>query len=333
MPLTALALTGAGVPEGQAQVTDDWGKYLRLGAVSGINLRAEFSMSGVITPSSGAAGTRYDDGFVGVDDTGNAGGYTSYWGYDNASQVQGGSIVYHRANSISSPSGAFASGREDNGLDFGLDAAYGSVLTLWGRTLIGWELGFTYLPLSFQDTRSFAAQISRSTFSYAAPAFVPEAPYTGGKGGVGPLLSTTGVPGVAGPPADGVLSGRRELDATLYNFKLGPTFYWDLSRRLALQASIGGSVALVNGDYSFQEIAEANDGSRTSLAGGFSSTRLAYGGYAGVNLLWHASEKADIFVGAQYLRLGSATYSGLGRRAKVDLNNGIYFTAGFNWPF
>lgn len=333
MPLTALALTGVATWDCQAQVTDDWGKYLRLGAVAGMNLRAEFSMSGVITPTSGATGTRYDDGFVATDDTGNAGGYTSYWGYDNANQVQGGNIFYHRAESITSPSGSFASGREANGLDVGLDAAYGSVLTLWGRTLIGWELGLTYLPLSFKDDRSFAARITRSTFSHAAPPFVPGAPYVGGKGGVGPLLSATQVPVSQGQPVGGVLSGRRELDATLYNFKLGPTFYWDLSRRFALQASVGGSVGLVNGEYSFQEVAEATDGSRTSLSGGFSSRRLAYGGYAGINVLWHTSEKADVFVGAQYLRLGSATYSGSGRQAKVDLNNGIYFTAGLNWPF
>jgi formylglycine-generating enzyme len=38
----------------------------------------------------------YDDGYVLVDSTGNAGGYTRYWGYDNASQIVNGLLVLHR---------------------------------------------------------------------------------------------------------------------------------------------------------------------------------------------------------------------------------------------
>jgi hypothetical protein len=341
--LTLATLASGGTLLCSAQVADDWFKYLRLGAVSAMNLRAEFSMSGTAPPASlgnlPGGGMRYDDGYVGSDATGNAGGLTSYWGYDNASQIQGvgnaQTLQYHDTKSIASASSSFGSSREDNGVDFGLDVGYGGVLTLWKKTLIGWELGFTYLPVSFQDNRAFATKIKRSTFSYGAPqTIVPGFPYSGGSSGIGPLISSTGteLPGLS--EVDGSLTGKRELDTTLYNLKLGPTFYWDLSRRIALQAGAGGAVGLLKGNYSFQEVSRANGETLTrSLKGGFGSTDLVYGGYAGVNLLWHTAEKADIFVGAQYLRLGSVTYSQAGRQAKVEFNNGIYLTAGINWPF
>jgi formylglycine-generating enzyme required for sulfatase activity len=38
----------------------------------------------------------YDDGYVLVDSSGNAGGYTRYWGYDNSSQIVNGLLVLHR---------------------------------------------------------------------------------------------------------------------------------------------------------------------------------------------------------------------------------------------
>jgi hypothetical protein len=39
--------------------------------------------------------TCYDDGFVFVDSSGNAGGFTWFWGYQNASQIQGDFLVFH----------------------------------------------------------------------------------------------------------------------------------------------------------------------------------------------------------------------------------------------
>jgi hypothetical protein len=47
-------------------------------------------------PATGGGIDRfYDDGFVRVDATGNPGGYTSFWGYEDASQIQNGFISFH----------------------------------------------------------------------------------------------------------------------------------------------------------------------------------------------------------------------------------------------
>jgi hypothetical protein len=47
-------------------------------------------------PATGGGVDRfYDDGFVRVDATGNPGGYTWFWSYENATQIQGSFISFH----------------------------------------------------------------------------------------------------------------------------------------------------------------------------------------------------------------------------------------------
>src|SRR5256885_5552220 len=73
---------------------DDWTRHFRVGMQIGLNLKADFSMTGSFGISGsqpGATGANavdhfYDDGYVRVDQTGNTRAYTSFWGYNNASQ-------------------------------------------------------------------------------------------------------------------------------------------------------------------------------------------------------------------------------------------------------
>lgn len=54
-----------------------------------------FGQNGPGPASGGGVARFYDDGFVRVDATGNSGGYTSFWSYENASQIQGAFISFH----------------------------------------------------------------------------------------------------------------------------------------------------------------------------------------------------------------------------------------------
>jgi hypothetical protein len=52
-------------------------------------------------PAAGGGINRcYEDGYVRVDMTGNAGGYTWYWGYQYSSQIQNGYIVFHSRTTL-----------------------------------------------------------------------------------------------------------------------------------------------------------------------------------------------------------------------------------------
>ena len=50
-------------------------------------------------------------------------------------------------------------------------------------------------------------------------------------------------------------------------------------------------------------------------------------------LTYHAQPNADIFLGAQFMTLGTSTIGGEGRQARLDLGSGIYLSAGINWQF
>ena len=64
----------------------------------GFNIEANFEQLGGVSGSDAGSELRgtdrfYDDGYNRVDATGNAGGETQFWGYDQASQVVGDSLV------------------------------------------------------------------------------------------------------------------------------------------------------------------------------------------------------------------------------------------------
>ncbi|MGD0349064.1 MAG: hypothetical protein ABSB84_01950 [Verrucomicrobiota bacterium] len=50
--------------------------------------------------TGGGINRNYDDGYVYVDSIGDSFGYTSYWGYQNASQIQGDFLVFHSESSL-----------------------------------------------------------------------------------------------------------------------------------------------------------------------------------------------------------------------------------------
>ena len=96
-------------------MNEGWTRHFRLGALVGVNIDAEFKMSGQFSVSGSQPGTPgqpgvdhiYDDGYVRVDETGNAQGLTSYWGYNNASQYDpvAQTLTFHSASSFTTTSG------------------------------------------------------------------------------------------------------------------------------------------------------------------------------------------------------------------------------------
>jgi len=59
-----------------------------------------FAQSDPGPPTGGGINRSYDDGYVFVDSTGDPFGYTSYWGYQNASQIQGDFLVFHSESNL-----------------------------------------------------------------------------------------------------------------------------------------------------------------------------------------------------------------------------------------
>ncbi len=319
--------------------SSDWTRNFRVGMQLGLNIHANFSSSGVFPVSGsnpGAPGVSgvnhvYDDGYVRVDETGNAGGYTSYWGYNNAGQYDSGAktLTYHSAKSYSANSGT----SQANDVPYiGLDAAYGGFIRNWGPASVGWDLGFGFLPIAIKDNRSFSATLVTSVQTVPTGGVVlPTAPYNGGSSGVG-----VNIPDVTTAQPDqivaGTVSGTRTLDVTLYHLRLGPTLQLPVARQLKIQVSAGPALGIVSGDYRFNESPVSSGGTARNI-GKFGKTDLVYGGYVNALALFRVEEHGDIFVGAQFMSLSGSKFSKAGREAKLSLSSGIYLTAGLSWPF
>ena len=135
--------------------TDDWTRHFRIGAVVGMNISANFSRNGTFgisgnNPSQGI----FDDGYVRTDNTGNAFGQTGYWGYNNASQLNGSALTMHATTAFS----ATSSGKESGAFP-GFDMAYGDNLWYWKHARVGWELGFGLLPISISENQSLSVSV------------------------------------------------------------------------------------------------------------------------------------------------------------------------------
>src|SRR5690242_5012164 len=91
------------VPEAQAQYDPDWLFHVRAGVLVGMNIKANFSTHGQFDIAENLPSGVYDDGYVHTDQTGNAGGLTSNWGYQNASQVNADNhtLLMHQARTFS----------------------------------------------------------------------------------------------------------------------------------------------------------------------------------------------------------------------------------------
>ena len=312
---------------------NDWTRHFRIGAMAGLNLSANFTMNGRFNISGNNAGAGvYNDGYVLTDQTGNAGGLTGFWGYNNASQYNAAAqtLDFHSATSFS----ATGSSKDDGGPFPGFDMAYGDNLWYWKHARVGWELGFGLLPVNIKDTHPMAATVNQSTYTFGTDGIVvPQAPYRGGASGQGePVIADTPQSTSYDTLSRGTVTGSRSLDMMVYTVRLGPSFYWDLNDYFGVSFGAGPALGIVSGNYAYNETIAAG-GSTAHNTGAFSTTQVVFGGYVNGTFLYHVINDADLYLSAEYMPLGSVSMSQGGRTGKLNLGGQVYISAGINWPF
>ena len=305
--------------------------HVRVGPMIGLNIRADFHNTGPFNLAAAQAPGSYDDGYVRPDQTGNAGGLTSDWGYQNASQLDAASqsLRMHQATTFSAPS---SSGTDDAPY-FGGEIAGGGEVWRSGSWRLGWEVGCGVLPISINNQQGQPVNVNQNVYSFSTGAIVvPTAPYNGGSSGLGPLISATGTQ-VSSETVPGSYAGTETLQATLVAFKLGPTLFWDLNRHLGLQAGVGPAVGVLPGSLKFDDTVRLPDGTSPHTDGRLSSTPVTFGGYVNAIATVHMAKNLDFYFGAQYLPLDSVNFGGNGHHAELKLSGQVNFMAGINWPF
>jgi len=308
----------------------DWTRHFRIGAMVALNINADFKTKGTFNISgNNAANGIYDDGYVRKDDTGNAGGLTSFWGYNHASQYDSGAntLTMHGASSYATSGSASSDGSAFPGFEM----AYGDNIWYWKHARVGWEFGFGLLPININQNSTMPATISQTAYTFGTGSTVVPGPgYQGGSSGEGPLISDN--PKTSTSTTDGTVTSSRELNVMLYTFRLGPTFYWDLNEYVGMQLGAGPAFGIVSGSYRFKDIITTSTGS-TKNAGSFDFTDLTYGGYVNGTLLYHIINDADLYFGAQYMPMSNASFGGGGHTGQLNLGGQLYLSAGINWPF
>ena len=147
---------------------------------------------------------------------------------------------------------------------------------------------------------------------------MPTPPYNGGQAGVGHHPRRGDRPTGRHGERNGHGFAKRRCEPL--QLRLGPTFYWDLSRRLAAGERRICAWARFR-DYLFDETIVLADGSHSANNGRIGTTDTLYGGYANAMLTYHAQPNADIFFFFHFMTLGTSTIGGEGRQARLDLGS------------
>jgi hypothetical protein len=309
----------------------------------GLNMTAGFKNLGGFKartnpgPATGGGVDRfYDDGYNRVDISRNAGGQTWFWGYQNASQIQGtpssGTVVMH--------SSASSSGASSEGLDgdpqHGLELTYNRELGHAGKFRWGVEGGLGFANVTIRDSRVLSGAVTRTSDSFSRNIIAPTPPYSGNFTGPGPVIGDSPSRSqtiISSGPGSATISGQRTLDVNVLSLRLGPYLEIPLTKRLAFSLSGGLALAEVNSDFKFQESASIAGLGTESTVGGGSHSDLLAGGYLAGNLSWALNRSVNLLAGAQYMNVGNYSHVLGGKKAEINFGNSILVTFGLGYSF
>jgi len=313
----------------------------------GLNISGKFKgTGGNLNPGNPASNRHtghgdpynYDDGYVLTDVSGNAGGQTWYWGYDNSSQVGASganSIDFHRNTASGFP-------KQNSGDDspyIGCEVTYNYQLGVkenWHHLRYGIEAAANYMPIDFNSGGTYNASVSQSTdtYGYTSGTTPPGAPYQGGYGGPGFVINanklgstTTVVPG-------STLEAHQHFYANLWGFRLGPYIELPVSEKFSLHASGGFAVGLLDANANWTETLTLPGGGGTiTTKGGGTDFDVLYGFYLGADALYQINEKWGLDLGVQFQNLGTYDHNFGGRTAQLDLSKSIFVQLGVSYNF
>jgi hypothetical protein len=290
-----------------------------LGYHAMFNVGVKVEQSAVL-PGAGATpsvnGVTYGDGYVATDSSGNAGGETWNWGYQNPDQITPNALVLS-----SRPAGTISDADADVG--HGFELAYGRVMGGSGDLLWGVEgaLGFTHLN---QDSSGGTVAGYAGVAAPLNGITPPSAPYAGTFAGPGPLIGDTLNPAT--------LSVASDYEAGLVGFRLGPFIEWRFAHRWHLNAGAGIALAVVNANIVYSETVTSALGVSTASVVD-TDTRARLGGYASVALAYELTPTTSLFAGATLQSFQKFKMDTGDKRLSMDLGLPITFNLGVQFTF
>ena len=311
---------------------------IRFSGRAAFNVEGGFKDVGRLTLNPGTSTTpdgspyNYDDGYVLTDVSGNAGGQTWNWGYDNPSQISGNSIQMHRAAALESSS--TDAGLVSDDVSPGFELVFGRKLGGDGAFSYGIEAAMSYLRVSLDHTSQGSANLTLTTdlYGFTQGTTPPTAPYQGTFNGPGFLIGSTPVSSTTSSGTVGVL-GSQELESNIWGWRAGPYLDLAIAERVQLSLSLGLALALVDVTGSWSETTTLTGQNPTTISDGGSDTDLQWGAYVGLHALWQLTPHWSAVAGVQYEYLDAYEGDLGGRSAELKFGKSFSVTLGVSCGF
>lgn len=334
LPLACLLYAASALPLA-AQTSSRW----RVGAgyAPMVGLRAEFSGFGDFQnplPALPAPGPGqnyfYLDGSVQVDSSGNAGGLTTFWSYNNAAQYDptafGGQGAINFNGLAGGLNNAGTAAESNIAAAAGFDL-YGylhlgdlSIPNNTGRSASwGLRMGAQYSRVDVTNRDTLNSGVATVTDSFNLNGVIPPgAPYTGTFLGPGPLLGDTPVRTTG--TAVAAISGSRQLDLHLLAAQFGSYVEFPVTKKVDVMLEGGLIMALATGSYRYESsVTVAGAGTQTSN-GYESTTRLLPGFYTGIGLTYNITDHFGIQSAVRYQFMRQFDMNANGSTARLSFD-------------
>ena len=322
-----------------------------LNGILGFGVEANFSGLGQFNSpfsqqSLSFGGDRFfDDGFVGVDATGNAAGFTTFFGFDNASQLDSivGELSLSTTNSVGNGSVLEQSGITHGGIEFfgRYSLEEFSDLQLVDQQPVQWGLGFgfNYQRVSVSNSSLVRSDASVSTDVFdSGPVVVGVTPFAG------PFTPAPGFPAISASPISqsntfipggAFVSGNREIDSNIFGFNVGPWFSIPLSQKFNLVTDMGLSLAIAHTRYEVTSTTSIPGSGLASQAFREEETEvsLLVGAYASLSLEYEINDAWAVQTGVRYQFLSSVDIEADVSSAELDFGGAFAVTGGLSYRF
>ena len=304
-----------------------------------IGLKAEFGGLGNFNspfspqPKGGGADYDYDNGFVHLDSSGNLGGKTWNWGYDESSQynpANGGSIDFSITNSISN-------GRadEDNQTASGVElfTYYDMGPAGFAGASWGFRGGLHYARINIDNSDSIFSDLTTTTDRFRLEGVVPPpAPYSGTFNGPGPLLGDSPIRTVT-VGGKALVVGSRELDVHLTTLNFGSYLEIPLAPRFDLMLEAGVSAAVASGSYDFDSASTAPGLGTQATSGSDSGTSVLPGVYLGAGVTYQINDAWSIQAAGRYQYMDELEFRANGSSASLSFDSAFVLSIGALYSF
>lgn len=308
-----------------------------------LNVESDFSGLGSFgaafspQPLGGGQDYEYEDGFVRVDVTGNSGGLTGYWGYDNASQYDeinqtvSFNLSSGLANGRAGETEEYSPGFEIFGYyDMGHIADFNGKPVSWG-----FKTGVHYSKISTGGSSRLTTDVLRvtDTFDTSEIFLFPPPGYQGTFNGPGLLIGDSPTRTQEILAGGGTIASDLDLDVDMITIAAGPYIEIPLADKFSVSAEAGVSVSIAHGDYEFDTLTTITGLPAQSASGEETRTVVLPGLYAGVSAIWQLTDHFGLQGSARYQYIDQFSVDANGSNASLSFDGAAIVSLGGVWSF